>query len=209
MSFKRKADDRSFTDPNQKRRKRKEYKLLAAAIQHTYGNYVWCTSEYKWKLTEAESEHHHLIRLQLRLSDDLLADSDLVSIISPTDQPVWTKSKMNIKQNIEFIFLIEPSQVGKEFRLKFIKENEYDEYSIYKIRFLVPPPQILGEKKNCAICMDDVKENLKLITPCHHLFCLPCLFEYSRHKQYLSPCECHAHFNFNTTVKCPLCRSLF
>ena len=49
----------------------------------------------------------------------------------------------------------------------------------------------------CAICMDDVPQADKFITPCNHEFCIGCIFSYIHHEQ----------FNRARKIPCPLCRT--
>ena len=51
------------------------------------------------------------------------------------------------------------------------------------------------ENEICGICLNNIHDNNKIITKCHHLYCKPCITKWFT-------------LNKNKNITCPICRSI-
>ncbi len=57
---------------------------------------------------------------------------------------------------------------------------------------------------HCLLCTNQLNEPVSL--PCHHVFCKPCVLEFTRSAENTENVESSAHhYRATATVRCPLC----
>ncbi len=75
----------------------------------------------------------------------------------------------------------------------------------------IPTIEILGNDKECSICLSEIKNEEIYVTPCKHLFCMKCIFEYLEKNKLLTRYDscvkyCR-HSDKPSNFNCPVCKT--
>jgi hypothetical protein len=206
--MKRKTDQHDISTKKGKRTKnKKDYSLISCKVSPSFGNFSHCL--YRGcVLTEEENSFHSqiLLSVELYLSDDLFLDTNCIMVFH--GKQCITLTSYEIKPMTSIRFTVPESCIGQEISFYF-QTCMYSESVLFKHTIIIPPVEILGEKENCTICLEPIKEKNKYVSECQHLFCLSCIFTYLDHKGFIEKCDCNGNDDHNyilNCVQCPTCK---
>ena len=120
-------------------------------------------------------------------------------------------SEENLDSGIVIQFLKNPSdniEGYNESPSAFKKKLQLTHEFIYNI----PDIRLYGEHSDCNICLDNVDDNLRYISPCGHLFHMNCIWKHiiyrNMFKKNAGCTVCYHSEETPTNFTCPVCNEL-
>jgi len=182
-------------------------------IKISWGKYRWCGQSNSptgsgFTLTNSNctdiygDPNTYAMLLELKLNQKLILNTTFLDIYDHKGSLIaYNIDPINKSEFAQFC-KIKHELIGTELELIFSKTKkltleEKDKLlrifgrtprePIYSFKIKIPELIQYGDKSDCNICLGNVLETDKYITPCGHLFYLDCIFKYLESKNLLYP----------------------